>query len=139
MFDPRDLACAIKRLRGARHQNALAKSVGVSPGTWCKWEQGGTTPTSVSFPRIARALGCTVERLREVIWECRQERLGGEARKQTPLQRPDQPPPHPAPLVRETDRMLRRIDRQLEILMSDKSALLRMREQLVSESSSSGG
>jgi transcriptional regulator with XRE-family HTH domain len=135
MFDPRDLACAIKRVRGSRRQNALAKSVGVSPGTWCKWEQGGTTPTRVSFPRIAQALGCTVERLREVIWECRQERLGREVGDQVSRRQPDQPPPHPAPLVRETDRMLRRIDRQLDSLMSDKSALLRMREQLVAESS----
>ena len=134
MFDPRDLACAIRRLRGSRRQNALAKSVGVSPGTWCKWEQGGTTPSRVSLARIAQALGCTVERLREVIWECRQARLadGGE---QASRERPDLPPPHPAPLVRETDRMLRRIDRQLDSLMSDKSALLRMREQLVAESS----
>jgi len=89
----------------------------------------------VSLSRIAQALGCTVERLREVIWECRQERLGREAGDQASLQQPDPPPPHPAPLVRETDRMLRRIDRQLDSLMSDKSALLRMREQLVSESS----
>lgn len=135
MFDPRDLACAIKKLRGSRHQKVLARSVGVSPGTWCKWEQGGTTPRSVSLSRIAQALGCTVERLREVIWECRQERVG-EVRDEASLQRPGQPPPHPAPLVRETDRMLRKIDRQLDNLLSSKSALLRMREQLVSGSSS---
>lgn len=132
MFDPRDLACAIKKLRGGRHQKALAKSVGVSPGTWCKWEQGGTTPRSVSLARIAQALGCTVEKLREVIWECRQERVGGEVRDE----RPDRPPAPPAPLVRETDRMLRMIDRQLDHLLTSKSALLRMREQLVSESGS---
>lgn len=130
MFDPRDLACAIKKLRGSRHQKALAKSVGVSPGTWCKWEQGRTIPHSVSFPRIAQALGSSVEKLRDVIWECRQERMGeAEAVK------PETPPAHPAPLVRETDRMLRQIDRQLDHLLSSKSALLRMREQLVSSSS----
>lgn len=132
MFDPRDLACAIKKLRGSRHQKALARSVGVSPGTWCKWEQGGTTPRSVSLSRIAQALGCSVEKLREVIWECRQERLGeiGDEAAQ-----PDLPAAHPAPLVRETDRMLRKIDRQLDHLLTSKSALLRMREQLVSGSS----
>ena len=132
MFDPRDLACAIKKLRGSRHQKSLARSVGVSPGTWCKWEQGNTTPRSVSLSRIAQALGCSVEKLREVIWECRQERVG-EVREEAA--QPDRPPAHPAPLVRETDRMLRKIDRQLVHLLSSKSALLRMREQLVSESS----
>lgn len=135
MFDPRDLACAIKKLRGSRHQKTLAKSVGVSAGTWCKWEQGGTTPRNVSLIRIAQALGCSVERLREVIWECRQDRVGGEVREEASVQ-PGQPPPHPAPLVRETDRMLRKIDRQLDSLLSSKSALLRMREQLVSGASS---
>ena len=133
MFDPRDLACAIKKLRGSRHQKDLAKSVGVSAGTWCKWEKGDTTPRSVSLIRIAQALGFSVERLSEVIWECRQMRVGGEIR---PEAASDQRPPHPAPLVRETDRMLLKIDRQLDSLLTSKSALLRMREQLVSESSS---
>lgn len=132
MFDPRDLACAIKKQRGGRQQKALAKSVGVSPGTWCKWEQGRTTPRSVSLSRIAQALDCSVEKLREVIWECRKERIG-EVRDEAAL--PDRPEAHPAPLVRETDRMLRKIDRQLDNLLSSKSALLRMREQLVSGSS----
>jgi transcriptional regulator with XRE-family HTH domain len=126
MFDPRDLASAIRKLRGTRHQNALAKSVGVSPGTWCKWEQGGTTPRQVSLVRIAQALGCSVDRLRQVMEECRRERVGREAE-------PEARPPHPAPipLVQETDRLLRKIDRQLDSLMSSKNALLRMREQLV--------
>jgi transcriptional regulator with XRE-family HTH domain len=131
MFEPRDLACAIKRLRGSRHQKALAKSVGVSPGTWCKWEQGKTTPRNVSYPRIAQALGCTVERLQEVILECRQERLAGETRSEAPSPRPGQPLPSRSPLVQETDRMLQKIDRQLDSLLSSKNALLRMREQLV--------
>ena len=110
----------------------------MSPGTWCKWEQGGTTPRSVSLSRIAQALGCTMERLREAIWECRQGRVGGEVRNDTSLQRPGPPSAHPAPLVRETDHMLRKIDRQLDILLSSKSALLRMREQLVAGPSPSG-
>lgn len=130
MFDPRDLACAIQKLRGSRRQKALAKSVGVSPGTWCKWEQGKTTPRSVSLSRIAQALGCSVEQLREVIWECRRARMG-----EAEAAPPESPPAHPAPLVRETDRMLRKIDRQLDHLLTSKSALLRMREQLVSGSS----
>ncbi|HEX3131384.1 MAG TPA: helix-turn-helix domain-containing protein [Thermoanaerobaculia bacterium] len=131
MFDPRDLAAAIRKLRGTRHQNALAKSVGVSPGTWCKWEQGGTTPRQVSLVRIAKALGCSVERLREVMEECRRERIGREAPPEA------KPPQHPAstPLVQETDRLLRKIDRQLDSLMSSKNALLRMREQLVASQS----
>lgn len=126
MFDPRDLASAIRKLRGTRHQNALAKSVGVSPGTWCKWEQGGTTPRQVSLVRIAQALECSVDRLREVMEECRRERIGREVQ---PEPRPSHP--SPAPLVQETDRLLRKIDRQLDSLMSSKNALLRMREQLV--------
>ena len=104
----------------------------MSPGTWCKWEQGGTTPHSVSLSRITQALGCTVERMQEVIRECRQERVGGEIRNDTSRQRSGRPSAHPVPLVRETDRMLRKIDRQLDTLLNYKSALLRMREQLVS-------
>lgn len=131
MFDPRDLASAIRKLRGMRHQNALAKSVGVSPGTWCKWEQGGTTPRQVSLVRIAQALGCTVDRLRGAMEECRRERIGREVQ-------PEARPLHPAPtpLVQETDRLLHKIDRQLESLMSSKNALLRMREHLVASSQS---
>jgi transcriptional regulator with XRE-family HTH domain len=130
MFDPRDLASAIRKLRGSRHQNALAKSVGVSPGTWCKWEQGGTTPRQVSLVRIAQALGCGVDRLRGMMEECRRERIGHEAQ-------PEARPTHPAPtpLVQETDRLLRKIDRQLESLMSSKNTLLRMREHLVASES----
>ncbi|HEY0553437.1 MAG TPA: hypothetical protein VGG20_04170, partial [Thermoanaerobaculia bacterium] len=30
------------------------------------------------FEQIARGLGCTVERLDEIIWECRNERIGEE-------------------------------------------------------------
>jgi transcriptional regulator with XRE-family HTH domain len=130
MFDPRDLASAIRKLRGSRHQNALAKSVGVSPGTWCKWEQGGTTPRQVSLVRIAQALGCGVDRLRGMMEECRRERIGSEAQ-------PEVRPLHPAPipLVQETDRLLRKIDRQLESLLSSKNTLLRMREHLVASES----
>jgi transcriptional regulator with XRE-family HTH domain len=130
MFDPRDLASAIRKLRGTRHQNALAKSVGVSPGTWCKWEQGGTTPRQVSLVRIAKALGCSVDRLREAMEECRRERIGQETQ-------PESRPSHsaPTPLVQETDRLLRKIDRQLDSLMSSKNTLLRMREQLVASQS----
>ncbi len=126
MFDPKDLASAIRRLRGSRHQNALAKGVGVSPGTWCKWEQGKTTPRQVSLMRIAEALGCTVERLRETMEAFRRERLAQET---GPEAQPEQP--SPLPLVQETDRLLRKIDRQLDSLMSSKNALLRMREQLM--------
>lgn len=134
MFDPRDLASAIRKLRGSRHQNSLAKSVGVSPGTWCKWEQGGTTPRQVSLVRIAQALGCSVDRLRETIESCRRERIGREAvpdpHDAALAGDPAHPDPAP-PLVQETDRLLRKIDRQLDSLMSSKNALLRMREQLL--------
>jgi hypothetical protein len=62
--------------------------------------------------------------------ECRRERLDRE----TP---PEARPQHPAPtpLVQETDRLLRKIDRQLDSLMSSKNALLRMREQLMASQS----
>jgi DNA-binding XRE family transcriptional regulator len=118
----------MRKLRGKHRQNALAKSVGVSPGTWCKWEQGGTTPRSL-VP-IATALGCTVDRLHEVMKECRRERVGREIQ-------PEARPSHPAPtpLVQETDRLLRKIDHQLDSLMSSKNVLLRMREQLVTPQS----
>lgn len=118
MFDPRDLASAMRKLRGKRPQNVLARSVGISPETWCKWEQGGTTPRSL-VP-IAAALGCTPERLHEVMEEQRRERE--QAR-----------PRHPAPahLVQETDRLLQKVDHQLDSLIESKNALLRMREQLV--------
>ena len=128
MLDPRDLACAIKKLRGTRKQSALAKSIGVSSSTWCKWEQGGTTPHRVSMPRIAKALGVNVDRLREVAWECSKERMPPDAVDLAPTSGES---PHPMPLVQATDVMLRDIDRQIDTLLASKNTLLRIREQLI--------
>jgi hypothetical protein len=62
--------------------------------------------------------------------ECRRERIGHEVQPET---RPSHPAP--TPLVQETDRLLRKIDHQLDSLMSSKNVLLRMREQLVTPQS----
>jgi transcriptional regulator with XRE-family HTH domain len=76
MTDPRDLAEAIKRLRGGRSQKEVAEKAGIDPSTWSAYEQGERPPrTRERFEQIARGLGCTPDLLEEVAWECRTQRL----------------------------------------------------------------
>lgn len=81
-MESRDLARAIKRLRGARTQRELAEKAGIDPSTWSEYEKGNRLPRSQErLEQIAKVLGCTFDRLEEVAWECRNERLREEAKE----------------------------------------------------------
>jgi transcriptional regulator with XRE-family HTH domain len=94
MRDPKDLASAIKKLRGERIQKDLAEKAGFDPSTWSAYEKGDRLPRTQSrFEKIARSLGCTPERLDEVMWECRNERVEeDQARAASPTQAPTAAP-----------------------------------------------
>jgi transcriptional regulator with XRE-family HTH domain len=82
MRDPKDLARAIRKLRARRPQKEVAERAGFDSSTWSVYEKGGRLPRDPErFEQIARGLGCTVERLDEVIWECRNERIEEEQAK----------------------------------------------------------
>lgn len=79
MRDPRDLASAIKQLRGDRSQKEVAEKAGIDPSTWSLYEAGERVPRNWErFRQIAYGLGCTPERLEEVIWEHRNKRIARE-------------------------------------------------------------
>jgi transcriptional regulator with XRE-family HTH domain len=81
MADPRDRAEAIRRLRGGRTQKECAERAGIDPSTWSAYEKGLRQPrTQERLDQIAKGVGCTPDRLEEVTWECRNERLAKEAR-----------------------------------------------------------
>lgn len=90
MRDPRDLASAIRKLRGGRSQKDVAEKAGFDSSTWSVYEKGGRLPRNQDrFEQIARGLGCTLERLDEVIWECRNERVEeDQAKAASPAQAP---------------------------------------------------
>lgn len=44
-------------------QNELAEIIGVKSSTLCQWENGKRYPRIQMLPRIAEALGCTVDEL----------------------------------------------------------------------------
>ena len=46
-------------------QNDLAEKLGVNPATISLWENGNLAPKTISFPRIAEALNCTINDLFE--------------------------------------------------------------------------
>ena len=94
MRDPKDLASAIKKLRGDRTQKEVAKKAGFDSSTWSVHEKGKRLPRDQDrFEQIARGLGCTIERLDEVTWECRNERIGEEqAKAARPAQAPTTDP-----------------------------------------------
>jgi transcriptional regulator with XRE-family HTH domain len=79
MWDPRDLASAMKRLRGDRPASKLAARAGIDPSTWSAYEGGKQFPrTQERLEQIAHALGCTYSRLEEAMWESRNLRLASE-------------------------------------------------------------
>jgi transcriptional regulator with XRE-family HTH domain len=78
MFDPIDLAAAIKKLRGGRTQKEVANAGGIDETAWSLYESGGRRPTARSVSKIAQGLGCTVDRLEEEVWAARKRRRAEE-------------------------------------------------------------
>ena len=52
-----------KRREKGITQAALAHAVGVTQGAVVQWENGSSFPKFVLIPKIAKALGCTVDDL----------------------------------------------------------------------------
>jgi transcriptional regulator with XRE-family HTH domain len=79
MRDPRDLASAIKELRGERTQKEVAEKAGVDSTTWSAYEKGERFPRGAErLERMAQALGCTLSRFEEIMWRHRTHRLAIE-------------------------------------------------------------
>ncbi len=41
----------------------LARKVGVTPAAVCRWESGLDVPSSARLPKLAQALGCSIDQL----------------------------------------------------------------------------
>jgi transcriptional regulator with XRE-family HTH domain len=99
MRDRRDLASAIKQLRGDRSQKEVAAKAEIDQSTWSLYEAGEREPrTQTRFEQIARGLGCTPERFEEVIWEHRNRRIEreeGRPQALDPIQEPGDEPSSP--------------------------------------------
>ncbi|HEV8578668.1 MAG TPA: helix-turn-helix transcriptional regulator [Thermoanaerobaculia bacterium] len=92
-MEPRDLARAVKKLRGVRTQREMAEKAGIDPSTWSAYEKGKRLPRSRDrLEQIAQVLGCTLDRLEEVAWECRNERLREEAKEKAAVAAQSLPP-----------------------------------------------
>lgn len=75
MNDPRDLAEALRRLRGRRTQREVATVAGFDATVWSLYESGERWPRRASFERLATGLGCTPDRLEEEMLLVRRRRL----------------------------------------------------------------
>lgn len=75
MNDPRDLAEALRRLRGRRTQREVAAAAGFDATVWSLYESGERWPRRSSFERLAAGLGCTADRLEEEMLLVRRRRL----------------------------------------------------------------
>lgn len=53
----------IQSLRGDKTQSALAEELGVDRSTIAKWETGKANPRADLLPKLAKALGCSVDDL----------------------------------------------------------------------------
>lgn len=76
MFEPRDYAAAIRRLRGKRTQKHCAEVGGIDRPTWNQYERGKAVPTH-NYNRVARGLGVTPIELTEAVieaWRRRHDR-----------------------------------------------------------------
>lgn len=64
---PRRSALARRRREVCKTQEGLAMEVGVQRSTVARWESGDTTPSLWARPRIANALGVTLDLLDELL------------------------------------------------------------------------
>ena len=126
MEGPNDLGKAIRRLRGERPQAKLADAAGMKPSTWSDYERGKRTPRGRNLQRIASALGVEVKTLEQEVLKVSRERLS-----------PDEAGLPPTGietselLLRETDRVLRKVDHRLDDLLEIKKLLLLLRQHLL--------
>lgn len=129
MDGPNDLGKAIRRLRGDRPQSKLADAAQMKPSTWSDYERGKRTPRGRNLARILAALGVDRKILDQEVLKVGRERLAVE----------EVGAPSPAgaetsdSLLKETDRMLRKVDHDLDDLLVFKKLLLTLRQQLLAD------
>lgn len=104
-MNPKDLAKAIKKLRGERPQKVVAGRANISPSNWSLYENGKRPPNPKTFARIAYGLGVAVDTLEEECQRARKERLLAE---QTSARMTEGPPES------DIDPMLRALDEHLQ-------------------------
>jgi transcriptional regulator with XRE-family HTH domain len=127
MEEPNDLGTAIRRLRGSRRQWELAEAAGMKPSSWSDYERGKRVPRRKNLERIAAALGCEVRTIEQEALQVSRERLSpdeGEALAAA-VETSDA-------LLKDTDRMLRKVDHELDNLLITKRLLLALRQYLLS-------
>ena len=124
MEAPNDLGKAIRRLRGERPQSKLADAAGMKPSTWSDYERGKRTPRGRNLQRIASALGVDVKTLEQEVLKVSRERLAPEETPSAGFETSES-------LLRETDRVLRKLDHRLDDLLETKKLLLLLRQRLL--------
>lgn len=127
MDGPNDLGKAIRRLRGDRPQSKLADAAGMKPSTWSDYERGKRSPRGKNLARIASALGVDAKTLEQEVLKVGRERLSLDeagAPSAAGVETSES-------LLRETDRMLRKVDHNLDDLLLVKKLLLTLRQYLL--------
>lgn len=78
MLDKRDVAAAIKKLRGGRTQKEVAEQAGIDRPTWNQYEKARAMPKRANFRKILQGLECTQRELDESIMAAWRRRLDAE-------------------------------------------------------------
>lgn len=124
MIDPRDLANAIKELRGKRTQREVAKRARIDPATWNAYEKGIRTPRRPErLQQIAEGLGVDVAVLQNAILEQGARRLTNrEPARMIEAESPEQTRPLQGPkdlneICRLVEEQMAEISRQLTKLI----------------------
>lgn len=90
MLDPRDLASAIRELRGKRTQREVAERAQIDPATWSAYEQGTRYPRRPERLRqIAEGLGVNFLDLQNAILQQSVFRLSKEQSREMPSESPN--------------------------------------------------
>lgn len=90
MFEPADVAAALRRLRGSRPREEVAGRAGLTASAYRRFEEGLQMPGPRSFPRLAEGLGCSRYELGRALAEALLARLaaaeeaGGASRSLSP-------------------------------------------------------
>lgn len=78
MLDKRDVAAAIRQLRGGRTQKDVAEHAGIDRPTWNQYEKAHAMPKRENFRKIIEGLGCTQREFDEAMIAAWRQRLDEE-------------------------------------------------------------
>lgn len=127
MVDPRDLASALKRLRGGRTQREVAKRARIDPGAWSAYEKGLRYPRHPDRLRqIAHGLGVDLSDLQNAILQEGALRLESRAPVASPSTVPPEaarPPQEPGD-VDEIQKLVKKYAAELSLLLEEILLLL---------------